>query len=104
MLLCRYSRKGLGLSYELVIVTTVQPTVQEWEHAADNLALQTPPDDGSYYGAYLRWYRSVTRWRCFPPQGDSTVPHQAAITDTFAPQPRSAYMSMVRVYLWNLSN
>nr|AAT73690.1 hypothetical protein [Oryza sativa Japonica Group] len=90
----RYSRKGLGLSYELVIVTTVQPTVQEWEHAADNLALQTPPDDGSYYGAYLRWYRSVTRWRCFPPQGDSTVPHQAAITDTFAPQPRSAYNSM----------
>nr|XP_025879710.1 uncharacterized protein LOC107280325 [Oryza sativa Japonica Group] len=90
----RYSRKGLGLSYELVIVTTVQLTVQEWEHAADNLALQTPPDDGSYYGAYLRWYRSVTRWRCFPPQGDSTVPHQAAITDTFAPQPRSAYNSM----------
>nr|CAH66295.1 OSIGBa0139J17.4 [Oryza sativa] len=90
----RYSRKGLGLSYELVIVTTVQPTVQEWEHAADNLALQTPPDDGSYYGAYLHWYRSVTRWRCFPPQGDSTVPHQAAITDTFAPQPRSAYNSM----------
>nr|AAM18753.1 hypothetical protein [Oryza sativa Japonica Group] len=35
----RYSRKGLGLSYELVIVTTVHPTVQEWEHAADNLAL-----------------------------------------------------------------
>nr|AAX92797.1 Transposable element protein, putative [Oryza sativa Japonica Group]ABA93350.1 Transposable element protein, putative, MuDR [Oryza sativa Japonica Group] len=71
-----------------------QPMVQEWEHAADNLALQTPPDDGSYYGAYLRWYRSVTRWRCFPPQRDSTVPHQAAITDTFAPQPRSAYNSM----------
>nr|CBG76257.1 OO_Ba0005L10-OO_Ba0081K17.8 [Oryza officinalis] len=37
---------------------------------------------------------AVSLHKCFPPQGDTSIPHQASITDMFAPQPRAAYNSM----------
>uniref|UniRef100_A0A0D9V137 Uncharacterized protein n=1 Tax=Leersia perrieri TaxID=77586 RepID=A0A0D9V137_9ORYZ len=52
-------------------------------------------DDTNGYAMYLQWYRSVVRWRCFPPQDDTDSRQEPTIEMTTAAAPRAAFNEMV---------
>ena len=76
---------------------------QQWDHAGEEVDQAALPYDASTYAAYLRWYRSATRWRCFPVPEDPE-PHQAEITDTFAIEPPAAFHILVSARQLFISN
>ena len=44
-------------------VTRVQPWVDGWDQAEENVALATPAHTEASYRAYLSWYQTKTRCR-----------------------------------------
>ena len=44
-------------------VTRVQPWVDDWDQAEENVALPTPAHTEALYRAYLSWYQPKTRCR-----------------------------------------
>uniref|UniRef100_A0A0D9WSH3 Aminotransferase-like plant mobile domain-containing protein n=1 Tax=Leersia perrieri TaxID=77586 RepID=A0A0D9WSH3_9ORYZ len=90
----RYTRKGFEVSYDTMIKQKLASTVADWADATDNVFPDTAPDDANGYAMYLQWYRSVARWRCFPPQDDTDSRQEPTIETTTVVAPRVAFNEM----------
>jgi hypothetical protein len=74
MLICRrWSRRGVASSFSWV--ERVQPYVDDWAAALQNLIEEVWPHDDTAWEAYIQWYTPRTRSRVMyvPPQPAAPV-------------------------------
>ena len=88
------TRKGQGLAYESQFAAKMLTWAERWDAAGEDVHGPRPPHDDATYAAYLRWYHTATRWRCFPVP-EHPQAHDASITDTFASEPPAAFHALV---------
>ena len=79
--ICRLSRSGQPFSG--IWVTKVQPWVDAWDEADENVVQPTGAHTDRWFQAYLTWYQ--VRTRCRVTYADNAPqPHVASSTDAYA--------------------
>ncbi|WVZ90776.1 hypothetical protein U9M48_037044 [Paspalum notatum var. saurae] len=73
----------LGQPYSGTWVTKVEPYVQAWDNAHQNVVHPVAPHTDWWYETFLTWYRPRTR--CHVTYADTQpVPHESSSTDAYA--------------------
>ena len=73
----------LGQPYSGTWVTKVEPYVQAWDNAHQDVVHPVAPHTDWWYETFLTWYRPRTR--CHVTYADTQpVPHESSSTDAYA--------------------
>jgi len=81
-----------------VWLTTMQPWLEQWDDADENVVEPTGPHTDSSFRAYLTWYLPRTRARLVFPD-TNPQPHQASLRDGYAQHHVEALAGAVSLFI-----
>ena len=81
-----------------VWLTTMQPWLEQWDDADENVVEPTGPHTDSSFRAYLTWYLPQTQARLVFPD-TNPQPHQASLRDGYAKHHVEALTGAVSLFI-----
>ena len=86
------------MSCSAVWLTTMQPWLEQWDDADENVVEPTGPHTDSSFRAYLTWYLPRTRARLVFPD-TNPQPHQASLPDGYTKHHVEALAGVVSLFI-----